>query len=182
MYRQEQIQEVLRLLTDKGLLKRIEDGRQVVDVNDRQVVICKSDGSSLYITRDVAAAVDRQKMFDADRVFYVVETGQSFHFENLFEILSKCGFEWSKGLSHVNFGRIEGMSTRRGTAVFLSDILDEGRDLMFERMAKSSNTKIESEEERWQESKLYNFSGRNLKGFYSVRLWRKLPNYSNNEP
>jgi arginyl-tRNA synthetase len=87
----------------------ISDGRQAVDVKDRKVVLSKSDGSTLYITRDCAAAIDRHKMFDSDKVLYVVETGQAFHFENLFEILSKLEFEWSKGLRHVNFGRIEGI-------------------------------------------------------------------------
>jgi arginyl-tRNA synthetase len=149
MYGQQDGGRVLELLADKGLLKRLPDGRQVVDVKDRQVVVAKSDGSSLYIGRDVAAAVDRRNAFSADKVCYVVETGQAFHFENLFEILSVCGFEWSKSLSHVNFGRIEGMSTRRGTAVFLSDILNEGRDQMFERMSAKANTKVESEEDRW---------------------------------
>ncbi len=51
-------------------------------------------------------------MFDSDKVLYVVETGQAFHFENLFEILSKLEFEWAKGLKHVNFGRIEGKNLR----------------------------------------------------------------------
>jgi arginyl-tRNA synthetase len=87
----------------------ISDGRQAVEVKDRKVVLSKSDGSTLYITRDCAAAIDRHKMFDSDKVLYVVETGQAFHFENLFEILSKLEFEWSKGLRHVNFGRIEGI-------------------------------------------------------------------------
>ena len=148
MYGREHSQDIMKLLKDKGLLRCLADGRQVVNVKGRQVVVSKSDGATLYITRDAAAAVDRQKTFGADKMIYVVETGQSFHFENLFELLSDCQFEWSKNLRHVNFGRIEGMSTRKGTAVFLSDILDEGRELMFERMALSSNTKVENEEER----------------------------------
>ena len=152
MYDREHSREILKLLSDKGLLRRLDDGRQVVSVKGRQVVVCKSDGSTLYITRDAAAAVDRQKVFGADRMIYVVETGQSFHFENLFELLTELDLDWSHNLRHVNFGRIEGMSTRKGTAIFLSDILDEGREMMFERMTLSSNTKVDSEEERFKVS------------------------------
>ena len=152
MYGHEHSQKVLEMLNDLGLLKVLEDGRKVVDVKDRQVVVSKSDGATLYITRDCAAAFDRQKMFDVDKMIYVVETGQSNHFENLFEILTKCNFESAKGLKHVKFGRIEGMSTRKGTAVFLSDILDEGRDQMLERLSETVNTRVESEEERLEVS------------------------------
>ena len=152
MYGHEHSHKVLEMLNDLGLLKVLEDGRKVVDVKDRQVVVSKSDGATLYITRDCAAAFDRQKMFDVDKMIYVVETGQSNHFENLFEILTKCNFKSAKGLKHVKFGRIEGMSTRKGTAVFLSDILDEGRDQMLERLSETVNTRVESEEERLEVS------------------------------
>ena len=150
MYGPGQMKSVLKIFEEKSILRQMADGRKVVDVKDRQVVVTKSDGTSLYITRDVAAAIDRQNQFNAEKVLYVVETGQSYHFENLFELLSKCQFEWSKNLRHINFGRIEGMSTRKGTAVFLSDILNEGRDEMLERLSQTSNTKVESEEQRWK--------------------------------
>lgn len=72
---------------------------------------------------------------------YVVENGQSHHFENLFAILSKLGRTNSCKFEHVKFGRIQGMSTRRGTAVFLQDILDEAKERMREKMTLSSTTK-----------------------------------------
>lgn len=152
MYGHEHSQLVLEMLKGRGLLKVLEDGRKVVEVKDRKVVVSKSDGTTLYITRDCAAAFDRQRMFDPDKILYIVETGQSNHFENLFEILSQCNLESAKGLKHVKFGRIEGMSTRKGTAVFLSDILNEGREQMLERLSETVNTRVDSEEERFQVS------------------------------
>jgi arginyl-tRNA synthetase len=105
----------LTLLRDSGLLTRLDDGRDVIDLSDtKRVIVTKSDGSSLYITRDIAAAIDRLNSLNPDKIFYVVEEGQRNHFENLFEIISRlvptslCKFQ------HVNFGRLSGMSTRKG--------------------------------------------------------------------
>ena len=126
------------LLKSKNLLTTLEDGRQVIDFSPNQrIVISKSDGSSLYITRDIAAALDRIQKFHPHQMFYVVEQGQEKHFSNLFKILSSVIEEEDENsnsfsntqrtceFKHIMFGRIQGMSTRKGTAVFLSDILEE---------------------------------------------------------
>ena len=119
---------------------KLEDGRQVIDLpNKRRVTLTKSDGSSLYISRDIAAVLDRFQSFKPQKMIYVVEHGQSNHFLNLFEICQKLvpvEFE------HVMFGRIQGMSTRKGTAIFLEDILDEAKFRMLEKIKNSPNTKI----------------------------------------
>ena len=107
---------------------------------NQRIVISKSDGSSLYITRDITAALDRIQKFHPQQMFYVVEQGQEKHFSNLFKILSTIieeeKDENSNSFSntqrtcefkHIMFGRIQGMSTRKGTAVFLSDILEEAK-------------------------------------------------------
>ena len=138
---------VASILTEKGILKKLEDGRQVVEIEDinkdlKNVIVRKSDGSSLYITRDIAAAIDRKQQFDFDKMIYVVEKAQSEHFKNLFSILDKLDLNWSHRLEHVSFGRIKGMSSRKGTSVFLSDILDEGKMKMIEQQKKSPNTKV----------------------------------------
>ena len=80
-------------------------------------------------------------------MLYVVEHGQSAHFSNLFQILNTVSKNPEKNctLKHVQFGRIKGMSTRKGTAVFLSDILDEAKDRMAENMRKSDTTKVTDE-------------------------------------
>jgi len=130
-------EEILSLLKQRNVLFQSDDGRQVVKVKDQQVTIVKSDGTSLYITRDLAAAKDRWETFQPDKMYYVVEIGQSNHFQNLRSILDACEFDWSKNLEHIRFGRISGMSTRKGTAVFLSDILDESFAQMLEKMDMS---------------------------------------------
>ena len=139
------------VLTSKGLLAKLEDGREVVRVSDHvenhenseQVVITKSDGSSLYITRDIAAAIDRQKTFHFDKILYVVEKAQSKHFSNLFQILKELGYKWSNQMQHIEFGRIQGMSSRKGNAVLLSDILDEAKGKMIEQQNTSINKKVD---------------------------------------
>ena len=125
-------------------LTTLEDGRRVVEfTSDRRSVIQKSDGSTLYITRDIAAALHRVNTFNFDKMLYVVENGQRDHFINLFEILTKLGRRES--LQHVNFGRILGMSTRKGTAVFLTDVLDEGMIRMREMQLQDKNTRDRSD-------------------------------------
>ena len=147
---------VAHILEEKGLLHKLEDGREVIKINDsnnnvKDVTIRKSDGSSLYLTRDIAAALDRKRMFDFNKMLYVVETAQSDHFKNLFNILSVMGHTWSQDLNHISFGRIKGMSSRKGTSVFLSDILDEGMIKMIEQQKQSSNTKVQLEDDDYHE-------------------------------
>ena len=146
-------------LHGKGLLTTLEDGREVVELDNRndkcttvqpkrRVVIRKSDGSSLYITRDISAAVHRKDLFGFDEMLYVVDGAQTVHFTNLFAILEKLGHSWAKeNLNHVSFGRIQGMSSRKGTAVFLSDILNEGQTQMVDQQRASANTKVDMENE-----------------------------------
>ena len=136
---------VLNQLTEAGLITLSEDGRQVIDLDSghkRRVVITKSDGSSLYITRDISAGLDRLKSFSPDKIIYVVENAQAHHFENLFEIISKLDPASSCKFQNVKFGRIQGMSTRKGTAVFLFDILNEAKERILEKMQNTSTTKV----------------------------------------
>jgi len=114
------------------------DGALVVDMpqkdNEPPVLLKKSDGSTLYATRDLAAAKDRFARFNFDLSLYVVAQDQALHFRQVFEVLSRMGLPWAKHLVHVNFGRIHGMSTRKGQVVMLTDVLDEARARALEKV------------------------------------------------
>lgn len=108
---------------------KLSDGALIVDMpyaDDEPPVLLKTrDGTTLYVTRDVAAAMDRQARFGFDRSLYVVAADQSLHFSQLFRTLAAMGLDWADRCAHVSFGRVHGMSTRRGNVVFLDEVLDE---------------------------------------------------------
>ena len=140
MYNKNQILEVLNQMTQKKVLLDDPDGKKVVVVGDRRIPIVKSDGSTLYLTRDVAAVLDRKKRYEFDRILYVVDNGQNDHFTALKSIVEQLGLQWNENMTHVKFGRIRGMSTRKGTAVFLQEILDEAKEIMFKKQMESKST------------------------------------------
>lgn len=134
------ISQVINRMEELNLLQIDDQGRKCIPINDtRNLPIIKSDGSTLYITRDIAAAIDRASKYDFDAMYYVVESGQHDHFNNLFTILNKMNYPWAGKLRHLKFGRISGMSTRKGTAVFLNDFLDEARAAMREQQKLSAS-------------------------------------------
>ena len=146
MYSKDKSASVLELMERLGLLRVTEDGRTVVPLERSQVTVRKSDGTGLYISRDVAAALDRAQRFQFDRMFYVVDNSQGTHFNNLFEILRKLQCSWADSCQHVKFGKIQGLSTRKGNIVYLADILEEATRIMLENQAKSANTRVEGQE------------------------------------
>ena len=122
---------VIDQLKEKGLLVQSQ-GTNVVDLeqyNMPPALITKNDGSTLYMTRDLAAAIYRKNTYDFEKCIYVVGSQQSLHFQQLFKVLELMGYEWSKDLIHVPFGMValeEGtMSTRKGRVVFLEDVLKQ---------------------------------------------------------
>lgn len=145
-YRKLRIEHIFDLLTSKGLLETEPDGKQIVVVgNDhlrRRVPIVKSDGTTLYLTRDLGAIENRHQTYNFDRAFYVVDNGQTDHFKALSSIGRSLAADWADRFEHIKFGRIKGMSTRRGTVVFLRDILDEARDIMRKKQIQSPTTKV----------------------------------------
>ena len=98
------------------------------------VLLRKDDGSTLYATRDLAAAIDRQQRFKFDRALYVVAADQQLHFRQFFNVLEKMGHAWAKNMVHVMFGRVHGMSTRKGQITLLSEVLDEAKQLALEKV------------------------------------------------
>ncbi|XP_024057594.1 probable arginine--tRNA ligase, mitochondrial [Terrapene carolina triunguis] len=143
---QEKSQEVLKMLDTKGLLQKTIKGTRVVDLSEKRDLslsstVMRSDGTSLYITRDLAAAIDRMKKYNCDTMIYVTDKSQNTHFEQLFQILKLMGYQWAERCQHVSFGLVQGMKTRKGEVVFLEDVLNEARSRMLQNMASAKTTK-----------------------------------------
>lgn len=122
--------KVVEELKEKGLLEESQ-GAQIVDLSEYGMppaLITKSDGSSLYITRDIAAAIYRKETYDFYKNIYVVSSGQNLHFQQWIKILELMGYDWAKDCIHVPFGLVSledgTMSTREGRVVFLEDVLN----------------------------------------------------------
>ncbi|XP_017142421.1 probable arginine--tRNA ligase, mitochondrial [Drosophila miranda] len=144
-YSQQQISEVLEKLRSAGILQREVDGREIVVVDDRRIPVIKSDGSTLYLARDIAALLERHSRLQFSRILYVVDNGQADHFNALFKTTAALDKRLSlEQLKHVKFGRIHGMSTRQGKAIFLRDVLDEARDVMREKRIQTPTTRSNS--------------------------------------
>ncbi|XP_071652087.1 probable arginine--tRNA ligase, mitochondrial isoform X2 [Temnothorax longispinosus] len=143
MYNAKNIEKIITLMEKMQLLLRDEQNRKVVNLdNEKSVPIIKSDGSTLYIARDIAAAIDRFEKNNFDCMYYVVDNTQASHFSNLLEILKRLQMPWAERLKHVKFGRLHGMRTRKGNMVFLEDILDITRDIMKQKQIDSHTTKV----------------------------------------
>ena len=115
-------------LRDQGLLK-IDDGASIVDLEKYGMPPClilKRDGSSLYPTRDIAAAVDRKEMYDFDKCIYVTSNQQILHFQQWFKVVELMGYDWYKGLVHIPYGTVSvngaKLATRTGNVVLLKDL------------------------------------------------------------
>ena len=124
---------VVNELKEKGLLTE-SDGAQVVDLSDDNMPPClilKSDGTTIYATRDLAAIFYRKDTFHFDKCLYVVAYQQDLHFRQIFRVLEKMGYEWAKDCVHVAFGMIsyegQALSTRKGHVVYLEDLLEQAQ-------------------------------------------------------
>lgn len=143
---QAQAQETVQQLRSRGLLKTSEKGTGVVDLSpdgDMSSIctLLRSDGTTLYITRDLAAAADRKQKYHFDEMIYVTDKSQANHFHQLFQILLAMGHSWAESCQHVPFGLVQGMKTRTGEVVFLEDVLNEARARMLHNMSQSKTTK-----------------------------------------
>ena len=125
----DKMQPVLDKLTEKGLLVDSE-GAKVVNVGDDMppCLLVRSDGATLYATRDLAAAYYRKQTYDFYKCLYVVAYQQNLHFKQVFTVLEKLGEPWAKDLEHVAFGMVSladgTMSSRQGKVVYLEDVLN----------------------------------------------------------
>lgn len=111
------------------------EGAWIVEVDgiDTPALIQKRDGTTLYVTRDIAAAIDRFNRFAFEKMIYVVGEQQSLHFRLFLGVLKKMGHQWTDRCEHVSFGTVlfgtERMSTREGRVVFLAELLDKAKEL-----------------------------------------------------
>ncbi len=125
---------IVNMLKEKGLLQESQ-GAQIVDLEPygmTPALITKKDGSTLYITRDIAAAVFRKEHYEFFKNIYIVASQQNLHFQQWFKIIDLLGCDWAYDNIHVPFGLVsleEGtMSTRHGRVVFLEDVLNRAVD------------------------------------------------------
>lgn len=123
--------QIIEELKDKGLLIKSQ-GAEIVDLEEYDLGACmieKSDGTSLYATRDIAAAIYRKYHYEFDKCIYVVASQQNLHFKQWKKVLELMGYEWQKDCIHVPFGLVMledgAMSTREGRVVFLEDVLNQ---------------------------------------------------------
>ncbi len=122
-------------LRKMDLLKESQ-GAEVVDLEDYGIevpaIITKSDGSSIYITRDLASAHYRKEHYDFVKNLYVVGSAQALHFKQLFSVLDKMGRPWAKDCIHIPFGQVSAssgkLSTRGGNVIFIEDVLESARE------------------------------------------------------
>jgi arginyl-tRNA synthetase len=125
---------------------REDQGALVVDMpyaeGEPPMMLRKSDGATLYATRDIAAAMDRFARFAFAKSLYVVGVEQRLHFEQLKRALLAMGHTWAERMTHAHFGRIHGMSTRKGNVVFLTDALDEARERALAKMREASEERV----------------------------------------
>ncbi|KAF7721547.1 Arginyl-tRNA synthetase [Apophysomyces ossiformis] len=131
----EYIPKVYELLRARNLLTRTDDGAYAVDLREHNLglpVIQRADGTSLYITRDLASIIMRKERYGFDKAIYAVGVEQNAYFQQVFKI-AEMMYD-NINLEHLSFGRINGISTRRGTAIFLEDILDAAKDKITQYM------------------------------------------------
>ncbi|GAA5850878.1 hypothetical protein JCM3766R1_005910 [Sporobolomyces carnicolor] len=129
----------LEQLQRSGIVEESQ-GALVVDLESYKLgktIVRKKDGTSVYITRDIGGAWERYEKYKFDKMVYVVASQQDLHLAQFFKVLDLMGYDWAKTLQHVNFGMVLGMSTRKGTAVFLEQILNESKKVMHDVMAKN---------------------------------------------
>ena len=148
----DKMDEGVQILEDKGLLKESK-GASIVeldDVNLPPAMIKKSDGATLYITRDIATAIYRARTYNFVKNIYAVGQEQSNHFRQLKAVLKKMGFEWSDDMIHVDFGLVtknrQKLSTRKGNIILLEPTLQEAISRA-KAQIEEKNPELENKEE-----------------------------------
>ncbi|MGM9645915.1 MAG: arginine--tRNA ligase [Eubacteriales bacterium] len=141
--------EQIEKLRQLGLLK-IDNGASIVDLSKYNMPPClilKKDGSTLYPTRDIAAAVYRKKTYNFDKCVYVTSAGQSLHFAQWFKVVELMGYDWYNQLVHVPYGTVsingEKLATRTGNVILLKDLfataIDKVKDIINEKSPDLEN-------------------------------------------
>lgn len=146
------IGDALEAIVKKNLLEE-SDGAMIINLDDENlppVLIKKSNGSSTYLTRDIATAMYRKRTYDFYKNVYVVASQQKLHFEQLRAVLKKMGFDWWNDCEHVSFGMVSmkdgSMKTREGKVIFLEDVLNRAIDKT-KSIIEERNPNLENKEE-----------------------------------
>lgn len=149
---EDKMQEVVDRLREKELLI-VDQGASIVDLSEYDMPPClilRSDGATLYATRDLATAIYRKREYDFVKSLYVVAYQQSLHFRQVFKVLELMGFDWVKDMEHVSFGMVSiedgTLSTRHGNVVYLEDVLNAAIDKTKLVMKEKSPDLADSEE------------------------------------
>jgi arginyl-tRNA synthetase len=133
---EDKMEPVIEHLREQGLLT-VSKGAEVVNLDDYNMPAClmrKSDGATLYATRDLTALLYRKEAFDFDKILYVVGSAQELHFRQFFKVAELMGYDWvPQQATHVSFGWVkfsgQMMSTREGTLVFVQEVIDRAQEL-----------------------------------------------------
>ena len=146
-----QLPAVINLLKSKGITEE-SDGALVVPVGDKMppCIIVKSDGATIYATRDIAAGLYRKEQYKPQKVLYVVDHRQGLHFKQFFSVLDKVDPWFKDRMEHVQFGfmgfKDQAMSTRKGRVVLFEDVLMKAEELVG-NIIKQKNPNLENKEE-----------------------------------
>lgn len=151
-YYQDKLNVALDVLREKGIVKK-DDGAEIVDLSEYNMppaLITKKDGSTLYMTRDIAAAIVRKQEYNYDKNIYVVAYQQDLHFKQWFKVLELMGYDYAKDCVHVNFGMVSlpdgTLKTREGKVVFLEEVLLNSIDLV-KKIIEEKNPNLENKDE-----------------------------------
>lgn len=140
--KQETMNEAERILRDRGI-SETNHGATIIDFKRFDAkkldvaIIRNRNGTSNYLLRDIGSAMQRWRDFDVDSVTYVIMDEQNIHVQRLFKIMELMGEPysgWAKHMQHITFGKIKGMSTRKGTVSFLGDVLNDVGEAMHTTM------------------------------------------------
>jgi arginyl-tRNA synthetase len=149
---QDMLPDIIEMLQKKGLTK-ISQGALIVPLDDYRLeplLLRKQDGSTLYSTRDLAAAIYRHDTYKFDKMIYVVGVAQKLHFRQFFKVLELAGYQWVKNCEHVDFGWVklgqEMMSTRKGNIVFVEDVLNQSIEKV-SQLIEAGNPDLENKED-----------------------------------
>jgi len=154
--KQESIDKALEKLEEMGLIED-SDGAKLVNLEkwklgkavvrkrgkfgssevEKMWLTRNIDGTSIYLTRDIGGAIERHDKYKFDKMIYVVSAQQDLHLAQFFKVLELMGYPWAKNLMHINYGLVQGMSTRKGTVVFLNQIIQEATQVMHDQMQKN---------------------------------------------
>ncbi|HHY77430.1 MAG TPA: arginine--tRNA ligase, partial [Clostridiales bacterium] len=144
--------EVIDILREKNLLKE-SSGAQIVDLEQFNLppcIILKSDGATIYATRDLAAAIYRKRTYDFYKCLYVVGNTQALHFKQVFSVLKLAGFDWADDCVHIGTSLVKfadrKLSTRKGDVIFAKEVVDEAVEKTLE-IINTKNPNLENKED-----------------------------------